>query len=290
MSEVSLRSTEGQTPKAILMHYTRLRFLFLNREILSNPRIPALPLLAFLWLEFSLSMTTRRWFRSFPTFARNADTRRSPTPPGRRRSKISATHAPQLVITDVRMDKVGGLDVLRECREVLPADAGDHDHRLQDGRDRHRGDEDGRVRLHHQAVQGGRAAAHDPARARSSARLAARTATCGRSSRRSTASRTSSARRTRMQEIYNLIAKVADTDSHDSDPGRERHGQGTRRARAAFQLQPAASAVRRDQLLGAAGESAGVRALRPQEGLLHRRGAGQDRPLRGGGAGHHLPR
>ena len=31
-----------------------------------------------------------------------------------------ATHAPQLVITDVRMDKVGGLDVLRECREVLP--------------------------------------------------------------------------------------------------------------------------------------------------------------------------
>ncbi len=31
-----------------------------------------------------------------------------------------ATHAPQLVITDLRMDKVGGLDILRECREVLP--------------------------------------------------------------------------------------------------------------------------------------------------------------------------
>lgn len=31
-----------------------------------------------------------------------------------------ATHAPQLVITDVRMDKIGGLDVLRECREMLP--------------------------------------------------------------------------------------------------------------------------------------------------------------------------
>ena len=31
-----------------------------------------------------------------------------------------ATDAPQLVITDMRMDKVGGLDVLRECREVLP--------------------------------------------------------------------------------------------------------------------------------------------------------------------------
>src|SRR3954468_24813456 len=30
------------------------------------------------------------------------------------------THAPQLVITDLRMDKVGGLDILRECREALP--------------------------------------------------------------------------------------------------------------------------------------------------------------------------
>ena len=30
------------------------------------------------------------------------------------------THSPQLVITDLRMDKVGGLDILRECRETLP--------------------------------------------------------------------------------------------------------------------------------------------------------------------------
>src|SRR5450432_2848048 len=31
-----------------------------------------------------------------------------------------AAHSPQLVISDLRMDKVGGLDILRECREVLP--------------------------------------------------------------------------------------------------------------------------------------------------------------------------
>src|SRR5688572_2131153 len=31
-----------------------------------------------------------------------------------------ATHAPQLVITDLKMDKVGGLDILRECRDILP--------------------------------------------------------------------------------------------------------------------------------------------------------------------------
>jgi two-component system response regulator AtoC len=31
-----------------------------------------------------------------------------------------ATHSPQLIITDVRMDKVGGFEVLREAKEVLP--------------------------------------------------------------------------------------------------------------------------------------------------------------------------
>jgi DNA-binding NtrC family response regulator len=31
-----------------------------------------------------------------------------------------SAQAPQLVISDMRMDKVGGLDILRECREVLP--------------------------------------------------------------------------------------------------------------------------------------------------------------------------
>jgi DNA-binding NtrC family response regulator len=31
-----------------------------------------------------------------------------------------AHHAPQLVITDLKMDKVGGLDILRECKEVIP--------------------------------------------------------------------------------------------------------------------------------------------------------------------------
>jgi DNA-binding NtrC family response regulator len=30
------------------------------------------------------------------------------------------THAPQLVISDLKMDKIGGLDILRECRELLP--------------------------------------------------------------------------------------------------------------------------------------------------------------------------
>src|SRR5438477_2603065 len=39
---------------------------------------------------------------------------------GQKALETLATHAPQLVISDLRMDKVGGLDILRECREVLP--------------------------------------------------------------------------------------------------------------------------------------------------------------------------
>ena len=71
-----------------------------------------------------------------------------------------------------------------------------------------------------------------------------------------------------MQEIYNLIAKVADTDQHDPHPGRERHGQGTGGARAPFQFHAPASALRRDQLLGAAGKPA-----RESELFGHKKGS-----------------
>ncbi|MDQ3621206.1 MAG: sigma-54 dependent transcriptional regulator, partial [Verrucomicrobiota bacterium] len=49
--------------------------------------------------------------RGHQTFAYNS---------GQKALETLAAHSPQLVITDVRMDKVGGLEVLRECREVLP--------------------------------------------------------------------------------------------------------------------------------------------------------------------------
>ncbi|MES2570885.1 MAG: sigma-54 dependent transcriptional regulator [Verrucomicrobiota bacterium] len=39
---------------------------------------------------------------------------------GQRAIENLAMQAPQLVISDLKMDKVGGLDILRECREVLP--------------------------------------------------------------------------------------------------------------------------------------------------------------------------
>jgi DNA-binding NtrC family response regulator len=39
---------------------------------------------------------------------------------GQKAMESLTTHAPQLVITDLKMDKVGGLEILKECREVLP--------------------------------------------------------------------------------------------------------------------------------------------------------------------------
>ncbi len=39
---------------------------------------------------------------------------------GQKALESLATQAPQLVITDLKMDKVGGLEILRECKEVLP--------------------------------------------------------------------------------------------------------------------------------------------------------------------------
>jgi DNA-binding NtrC family response regulator len=39
---------------------------------------------------------------------------------GQKAIEALATHAPQLVITDLKMDKIGGLEILKECREVLP--------------------------------------------------------------------------------------------------------------------------------------------------------------------------
>ncbi len=39
---------------------------------------------------------------------------------GQKALEALATQAPQLVITDLKMDKIGGLEILRECREVLP--------------------------------------------------------------------------------------------------------------------------------------------------------------------------
>ena len=85
----------------------------------------------------------------------------------------------------------------------------------------------------------------------------------------------------KMQHVYNLINKVADTDSTvliqgESGTGKELVARGLH-----FNSNRAASAVRRDQLQRAAGKPARVRTVRAQEGRLHRRGADKQRTFRG---------
>ena len=77
---------------------------------------------------------------------------------------------------------------------------------------------------------------------------------------------------------------------HGADHGRERLGQGTRRARAA-QAQPACRrAVRRDQHGRDPEGPARERAVRPRARRFHRRADDAPRPLRAGRRRHAVPR
>ena len=75
-----------------------------------------------------------------------------------------------------------------------------------------------------------------------------------------------------------------------ADPGRERHRQGSHRPLHPQPLHPGRRAVPVHQLRRAAREPARERAVRPREGLVHRRGAGQAGALRRRARRHLLPR
>ena len=60
---------------------------------------------------------------------------------------------PDLVIMDIRMGGMSGLETLRRLRQTDAQAAGHHDDRLRHDPDGHRGDEAGRLRLPAQAVR-----------------------------------------------------------------------------------------------------------------------------------------
>ena len=71
-----------------------------------------------------------------------------------------------------------------------------------------------------------------------------------------------------------------------ADHRRVRHRQGGDGALRPQPLEPRARAVHLGQLRGDPGEPAGVRAVRPREGRLHRRGRAPHRQVRGGDRRH----
>ena len=75
-----------------------------------------------------------------------------------------------------------------------------------------------------------------------------------------------------------------------ADHRRERHRQGTRRARDPRSRAAPRRALRRGQLRGDPGDADGERTLRPREGLLHRRPRSAHRALRSRPRRHALPR
>ena len=76
-------------------------------------------------------------------------------PSGADALRLMADSRYDLVITDLKMPGMSGLDLLRAHPRRVPRHRRHHDHRLRHRRERRRGDERGRLRLHHQADRSG---------------------------------------------------------------------------------------------------------------------------------------
>ena len=94
----------------------------------------------------------------------------------------------------------------------------------------------------------------------------------------------------RMQEVLRMVERVAPTDSAVLILGESGTGKELV-ARAIHERSPARRpALRAHPLRGAAARGAGIGAVRPREGRLHRRGGHQARPHRAGRRRHPVPR
>ena len=158
-------------------------------------------------------------------------TRSRPRPAAAPASSACKQGGIDLVVSDVKMPDLDGLDMLREIKAVTPVAARHHDHRVRIDRHRDPRREAGRVRLHHQAVRGRSA---DPVGARRrwpSARCAPRSRGCATRSSAATASGTSSASRRRCRRCSTLIRRLSRLGGVGAGHRRVGHGQGAGRAR-----------------------------------------------------------
>ena len=117
-------------------------------------------------------------------------------------------------IVDIMMPGMDGIATLDELKRIDEDLAGPHDHRVRLGRERDRGDEARRVRLHHQAVQERRSARRRPQRDGAAPAACTRTATLRQNiQERYHKFANIIGRSPRMRQVFDLIIQAAPSRS-----------------------------------------------------------------------------
>ena len=180
-----------------------------------------------------------------------------------------------------------GLEVLERLRGMQRGAAGRRHLRPRHDQHRGRGDQEGRVRLHREAAR---------QRARAGQRCATRSSSAGCATRTGSLKRASKSG-TRWSATAPALQQVMDADRarradqrDRADHGRERRRQGAGGARHPSQQPAQPRALRAGQLRGDPRGADRVGAVRPREGLVHRRHREADRQVRAGRQRHDLPR
>ena len=175
-----------------------------------------------------------------------------------------------VVLTDLVMEPVDGLAVLREAQRVQPRARVDPHDRVREPRERDRCHAPGRVRLPDQAVQAPGAVAGRQAGRRGPAAAGGEPSAPG-------GGRAPLQLRQHPRAVEGHAGRVrADPGGGGHRrpgpaPGRQRLGQGAGGAGHPLAQRPARGPVRRRQLRRHSRDPAGIRAVRPRAGRLHRR-------------------